>query len=93
MQNVIDWRMSLYASYCSPPVLHICLAKQKTGWFYLVRVSVESFMLVVAADCLTDSNMLQTADTSQNSMGQDPAIRNQVFDIAGYANRIINKNV
>ena len=82
MQNVIDWHMNLYASYCSLPVLHICLVKQKTGWFYLVRVSVESFMRVVAAGCLTDSNMLQTADIFQNSMGQDPAIQNQVFDIA-----------
>jgi hypothetical protein len=58
MQNVIDWHMSLYASYCSPPVLHICLVKQKTGWFCHVRVSVESFMLAVATDCLTDSKML-----------------------------------
>jgi hypothetical protein len=50
--------MSLYASYCSLPVLHICLVKQKIEWFYLVRVSVESFMPAVAAGCLIDSNML-----------------------------------
>jgi hypothetical protein len=58
MQNVIDWHMSLFASCCSLHVLHICLVKQKTGWFCLAVASVESFMLAVATDSLPDSKML-----------------------------------
>jgi hypothetical protein len=58
MLSVTDWHTNLYASYCSRPVLHICLVKQKTGWFYHVKVSVESFMPAVAAGFLTDSEML-----------------------------------
>jgi hypothetical protein len=54
MQNVIDWHMSLYASYCSLPVLHGYPVNQRTGWFCLVVASVENLMLAVAVDYLPD---------------------------------------
>lgn len=81
MQNVIDWHMSLCASYCSLPVLHSCLVKLRTGWFCLVVASVENFMLAVAVESLLDWKIIWTADIFQNSMDQGPAIQNQVYEI------------